>query len=391
MRSPADKMKGSIWSLAQSAVAFMANPVIAQSCRRGAGENFNVRDFIKARGTLYLVGSDKDDTIAPLLSALTRYIYDDAAAFATEQPHERLDPPFSLFLDEVTKITPVPLPSWSADARSHGLVITAATQTFDQLRERWGQAGAGTIESALGTLLVLGGLRNTDDLTKLSDLIGMRESRIVHEGESVHVSGRSTSKNVVVREERIMPVAQIRRLPRQHAEPADDLRELSGVDEGHRGDDRPVVPAQGQVQHLVDALPPAGQVLEVSAQAGREHAVQAEADVLGVAHDAASEPSVQFVGGLRLAAPKGPLIHSSMRQRSDRGWRPALSAAARTRPCRRGGPRVGRCGTAPPPGPPGLPLRSGRRCAWRRLRPCGPGRMTAIELHSQRHSRRICP
>jgi hypothetical protein len=88
-------------------------------------------------------------------------------------------------------------------------------------------------------------------------------------------------------------------------EPADDLCEVLGSHEGHRGDDRPVVLAQDQVQDLVDAVPPAGKVLEVPAQSGRLHAMQAVPDVLGVADEAALKSPVQFVGGLCLAAPEG--------------------------------------------------------------------------------------
>jgi hypothetical protein len=71
-------------------------------------------------------------------------------------------------------------------------------------------------------------------------------------------------------------------------EPADDLREVLGDNECHRGDDRPVVLALDQIQHLERALSPAWEVLEVAARGGRQHSVQAGTDGLGVAYDAAS-------------------------------------------------------------------------------------------------------
>jgi type IV secretion system protein VirD4 len=229
MRSKADRMKGSIWSLAQSSVAFMSDPAVAKACSKAGAEefeqkyeqggrkNFDVKKFIRDRGTLYLVGSDADDTIAPLLSALTNYIYDTAIEYAAELPNRRLDPTFAMVLDEVAKITPVDLPGWGATARSAGIWLCAAVQTFDQLRERWGEVGAGTIETVFSTLMVLAGLKNDSDLTKISNLVGFRDEDVVTEGESLHQSGISRSANTTPREKRIMPQAQIRMLPPQMA------------------------------------------------------------------------------------------------------------------------------------------------------------------------------
>jgi len=217
MRSAADRMKGSIWSLAQSAVAFMSDPAVAKACAKGGGENFDIHEFIRNRGTLYLVGSDADDMIAPLLSALTNYIYDTATEMAAVSPHGRLDPPFDMILDEVAKITPVDLPGWGATARSAGIWLCAAVQTFDQLRDRWGTIGAGTIETVFGTLMVLAGIKNDEDLTKISNLVGFRDEDVITEGESQHQSGISRTANTTPREKRIMPQAQIRMLPQQMA------------------------------------------------------------------------------------------------------------------------------------------------------------------------------
>ncbi|MFD8497967.1 type IV secretory system conjugative DNA transfer family protein [Amycolatopsis sp. NPDC059657] len=217
IRSPADRMRGSIWSLAQSSVAFMSDPAVAAVCQKGSGSTFDVREFIRNRGTLYLVGSDENDTIAPLLSALTNYIYSEATVMAAEQPARRLDPTFAMILDEVAKITPVDLPGWGATARSAGIWLVAAVQTFDQLRERWGTIGAGTIESVFGTLFVLAGLKNDEDLTKISNLCGFRDEEIESVGRSVHAGGVSVSENTTEREKRIMPQAEIRMLPPQHA------------------------------------------------------------------------------------------------------------------------------------------------------------------------------
>jgi type IV secretory pathway TraG/TraD family ATPase VirD4 len=216
MRSAADRMKGSIWSLARGAVAFMSNPLVSAACSKGAGESFNAREFARSRGTLYLLGDDRDETIAPLLNALTDYVYQEVKATAAASPRHRLDPPFGFFLDEVTKITPVPLDKWAADARGHGMYITAITQSFDQIRERWGEIGAGAI-SSLFSKVILGGIQNMRDLEELSKLIGTRKVQVVSEGESESSSGKSRSRNMTMRQEVIMPPEEIRMLPRGYA------------------------------------------------------------------------------------------------------------------------------------------------------------------------------
>lgn len=235
MRSDADRMKGSIWSLARGAVGFMSHPLVAAACGKGAGESFDAGAFARSGGTFYLVGDAQDETIAPLLSALTDYIYQEVRNTATIPADEaqdgdevlideatgtqtvvrRLDPPFQFFLDEVAKITPVPIDLWAADARAYGIAITAVTQSFDQIRARWGIDGAGAI-GAVFSKAILGGLQNLGDLKELSELIGTRVVEVVSEGESEGSSGRSRSRNVTTRREVVLPPEEIRKLPRGH-------------------------------------------------------------------------------------------------------------------------------------------------------------------------------
>lgn len=235
MRSEADRMKGSIWSLARGAVGFMSHPLVSAACGRGAGESFDAATFARSGGTFYLVGDDQDETIAPLLSALTDYIYQEVRRSATIPAEEarsgdaviiddatgaattvrRLDPPFQFFLDEVAKITPVPIDKWAADARAYGIAITAVTQSFDQIRARWGEHGSGAIKSVF-CKAILGGLQNLQDLEELSKLIGTRLVETVSEGESEGASGRSRSRNVTTRREAVLPPEEIRKLPLGH-------------------------------------------------------------------------------------------------------------------------------------------------------------------------------
>ncbi len=50
------------------------------------------------------------------------------------------------------------------------------------------------------------------------------------------------------------------------AQPTDDLIEVSRLDDGHRCNDRSVVFGQGEVEDLVYALPPRGEILKITAR-----------------------------------------------------------------------------------------------------------------------------
>jgi hypothetical protein len=88
------------------------------------------------------------------------------------------------------------------------------------------------------------------------------------------------------------------RQPRRARRPLGDLRHRNVVGVNVLGELRLPQPLEALV------LPPRRDVLEVGAQSGRLHAAQAEADVLGVADDAARRPPVQLVRGLGLATPE---------------------------------------------------------------------------------------
>lgn len=119
----------------------------------------------------------------------------------------------------------------------------------------------------------------------------------------------------------------------QFAQPAHRLGEVAGVDDGHRRDHHALAPGQGEVEDLHDALPPRLQVLEVTAQFGRQHAVETEAGLLGVADDAARKAAAYLVCGLCLAAPEGA-VDPQEHARHPTGARGAAQPRppARTRP-----------------------------------------------------------
>jgi hypothetical protein len=91
------------------AVSFMDNPLVATACRLDPDNRFDIAQFLRDRGILYVVAGEDDRRIAPLLTALTEAVFATAKRVAADSPGGRLDPPLSMFLDEVANTTPVPL------------------------------------------------------------------------------------------------------------------------------------------------------------------------------------------------------------------------------------------------------------------------------------------
>jgi type IV secretion system protein VirD4 len=108
-------------------LAWLADPAVAAATSPGPGEGFDVAQFVSGAGTLYMIGTGREETpIAPLFRAFAEYVHAGAALAGSLQPHGRLDPPMLMALDEVTQICPVPLPLWmTAPARASSSSLSA--------------------------------------------------------------------------------------------------------------------------------------------------------------------------------------------------------------------------------------------------------------------------
>lgn len=171
----AKRTKESIMLTLAQSVSFMADPAVAAICTPAADEPvFDVASFIRDKGTLYLVGSERPhQSIAPLLAALTSHVFEEAKRVAARSNKKgRLDPPLLLALDEVALITPIPLDRWTSDAGGRGIHIVWTCQSPSQLAQRWGERGRQTIWNNTNVKLIFGGLTLTDDLDDISRLCG---------------------------------------------------------------------------------------------------------------------------------------------------------------------------------------------------------------------------
>ena len=201
-----------------SCVGFMDSPTVAEACRPGPGGAFNVEAFLRWRGTLYLVGGAGDKRLAPLLTALTEYVFDEAQRIAAAQPGGRLTPTLNFVLDEVANITPVPLDRWASDSRGWGITVGAVVQSLAQFATTWGRDRAEVIWENLPTKVVLPGVTNPEDLRALSYLAGERWVQRTTRGHSEGADGRgsrSTSRTPTL--EPVVAGHTISAMPRWHA------------------------------------------------------------------------------------------------------------------------------------------------------------------------------
>ena len=205
-----DKTKTSITTTMMPALRWLLDPRAAALADVVGGEAFDVKEFIAQRGTMYLLGKE-DGATAALVAAFTAEIAKSAHALAMDQPAERLDPALALFLDEAALVCPVPLDQWTADMGGRNITIVIAVQSRSQLRQRWGDEGAGTIMNNAASLIVFGGARDASDLETFSKLSGERHDM---------VATQDPRKKVISKTPRTVPVlspGRIANLPRGHA------------------------------------------------------------------------------------------------------------------------------------------------------------------------------
>jgi type IV secretion system protein VirD4 len=215
IRQAPQKTRDSAYLTLALAFEWMADPELARAaCPAPGEETFDVDRFLKERGTLYLLGSERrHGGLGPLFTALTGHIHERAKWLASQRRHGRLDPPLTMVLDEAALICPVPLERWTSDAGGRGIVLAIAVQSPSQLYDRWGQRGGETIWNNANITLVFGGLGVAKDLDDLSSLCGERIER-THSQTVGSDRRRSTTSSE--RHVRAMTSNAIRELPDWH-------------------------------------------------------------------------------------------------------------------------------------------------------------------------------
>ncbi|GAA2755884.1 type IV secretory system conjugative DNA transfer family protein [Actinopolymorpha rutila] len=202
-----ERTRSSICSTIMPALGWLTDSTAAAATTPDpSGGSFDVAALLEHRGTVFMLGAE-DAQVAPLVTALTGHIAREARRIAGDQPGGRLDPPLTLALDEAALICPIPLDNWTADMGGRGVTIHIAVQSRAQLRQRWGDTGAGAIMNNAATVMVFGGTRDPDDLSAYAALAGERDEEVA----TYDADGKLTS--VSVRRVPVLSPAQIAQLP----------------------------------------------------------------------------------------------------------------------------------------------------------------------------------
>ncbi|MFG2306709.1 type IV secretory system conjugative DNA transfer family protein [Actinacidiphila glaucinigra] len=203
-----DRTRDSIFGTLSTSFEFLALPQVAEIVMPRPGEQtFDARDFLRSRGTLYLMGQNsRHGSVAPLFTCLVGDIYETAKAVAADSPQGRLDPYLRMVLDEAAIICPLPLHMWTADSGGWNIQILTSVQSRAQLFDRWGRWGGKTLWENTNNL-VFGGLSDTDDLEELSILCGEKDEEVI--SRSTNRDGEVTSTSSY-RRVRVMPPSEIR-------------------------------------------------------------------------------------------------------------------------------------------------------------------------------------
>lgn len=172
--APAEKTASVFRMVMTNALSFMSDPVLAQCVLPHAGTGFDIAEFVRANGTLYLIaaGDQEQSPLAPLFATLVNEIKYEAVLMAQDSPGGRLDPPLGFFLDEVTQIAPVPLNKWLASTGGMGIQIFPVVHGEAQLRERWHDNGAQVIMDTCGAKMFFPGITDPDTLSMAAKVCG---------------------------------------------------------------------------------------------------------------------------------------------------------------------------------------------------------------------------
>jgi type IV secretory pathway TraG/TraD family ATPase VirD4 len=218
--------RGSVYFTARVAAKCLRNPeitawitppaekyVTGPDGRPAAMEQFRPAEFPTSRQTLYLLSKDGGGSAAPLVAALTDRVM-RAATLAAERTGGRLDPPMVVVLDEAANICRIAdLPQLYSHLGSRGVIPLTILQSHAQGVSVWGETGMRALLGAATVKVVGSGIDDAAFAEDLSRLIGDHDVTTV----SLSSGDGRLSRSRSVRQQRILPAAAIRALPKGQA------------------------------------------------------------------------------------------------------------------------------------------------------------------------------
>lgn len=175
---------------------------------------FNPDEFVRGTDTLYSLSKEGEGTAAPLVTALTVAVVEAGERLAKTQPGGRLTTPLLCILDEAANVCRwKDLPDLYSHYGSRGIPIMSIFQSWSQGVDVFTLAGMRKLFSAANEVVYLGGVKETEWLRELSELIGDYD----HEAVSYSMNRGVRSTNVNNSRRRILDISELAELPRGRA------------------------------------------------------------------------------------------------------------------------------------------------------------------------------
>ncbi|MFI5736171.1 type IV secretory system conjugative DNA transfer family protein [Kribbella sp. NPDC051587] len=194
------------------------SPRVVEAMTATAEESFDPAQFLDTANSLYLIAAEgAEATAAPLFTMLVQEVM-VAARMRSQQPATHpggsgggfLWPPLRCVLDEVANIAPLPsLPQHMADSGGRGIQLAVITQTFSQLKQRWGQEAAEAIRTTATTRVYLPGIDEQEIWNYLEARAGRKQVTQTSTSQSQQGTSTSTSKTW----EPVLPASDVPQIP----------------------------------------------------------------------------------------------------------------------------------------------------------------------------------
>ena len=156
------------WSAISSgvttALSWLDDPALADLACPLPGGEFDARQFIRDRGSVYVIGADTPhNPQSPYFACFATYLWGTAKAMAADpdEPASRdlkLDPVFTAVIDEPAITCRSPLDRWAAEAGGHGICLVTGFQSDAQLAQMFGEHAGQVLEDCFTVKLVFGGV-----------------------------------------------------------------------------------------------------------------------------------------------------------------------------------------------------------------------------------------
>lgn len=217
--------RGSVYFTARAGLASLRDDeIVSWVVPDAAGEleEFIPADFVRTRQTLYMLskGVKGGTSAAAVVSAMTTEIRIAAERYG-EQLGGRVDPPLVMVLDEVANICRIPdLPEQYSHMGSRSIIPIAILQSYAQGERVWGKPGMEELWGAATIKLIGSGADDQSFAEDISRIIGEHEVDVIQYSRDNRSSGTfnpSGSTSTSTRQERIMPAAKIRQMPKTQA------------------------------------------------------------------------------------------------------------------------------------------------------------------------------